>query len=198
MTLSLYLSFVAYACATTFLPGPNNVLLLSSAGQFGLKKCFRLLFGIWTGLVTVMLLAGTFCTVLQAVIPKIAPYFKYVGAAYILYLAWQTFKRKPGKGTAETDEKTLRFLNGFMLQFLNVKVIMLGLASFPGYFMPYASNPLIIVLFAVTMAACCGTGNLIWGIAGSLIFPIYSKYYKVINLIMALMLVYCAGKIILM
>ena len=39
MPLQLYLSFIAYACATTFLPGPNNVLLLAAAGQYGLKKC---------------------------------------------------------------------------------------------------------------------------------------------------------------
>ena len=196
MSLSVYLSFIAYACATTFLPGPNNVLLLSAAGQFGFKKCLPLLLGIWTGLVTVMLLAGSFCTVLEAFISTIAPVFKYVGAAYILYLAWQTFRRKPT--AAEDVELTpLKFRTGFLLQFLNVKVIMLGLAAFPGYFLPYGHSVFLVVLFAVTMTACCGTGNLIWAVAGSLIYPFYSRYYKWINAAMALLLVYCAVKIVL-
>lgn len=197
MPMSVYLSFVAYACATTFLPGPNNVLLLTAAGQFGFKKCLRLLLGIWTGLVTVMILAGTFCSALSELIPQIAPVFKYVGAAYILYLAWQTFRRKPADPGKGEQEKPLTYLNGFLLQFLNVKVIMLGLASYPGYFMPYGPSVWIVLLFAVTMTACCGTGNLIWATVGSLLFPIYRKYYKVINLLMALLLVYCALKIIL-
>ena len=196
MTLSVYLSFIAYACAATFLPGPNNVLLLSAAGQFGFKKCISLLLGIWTGLVTVMLMAGAFCTALKSFIPGIAPVFKYVGTAYILYLAWQTFRRKPAV-SAEAELKPLKFWNGFLLQFLNVKVIMLGLAAYPGYFLPYGNSIFLIVLFAVTMTVCCGTGNLIWALAGSLIFPFYSRYYKWINLVMALLLVYCAIKILL-
>ena len=196
MSLSVYLSFIAYACAATFLPGPNNVLLLSAAGQFGFKKCLPLLLGIWTGLVTVMLLAGTFCTVLESFIPAIAPVFKFVGAAYILYLAWQTFRRRPSS-TEDVELKPLKFRTGFLLQFLNVKVIMLGLAAFPGYFLPYGHSVFLVVLFAVTMTACCGTGNLIWAIAGSLIYPFYSRYYKWINAAMALLLVYCAVKIVL-
>ena len=196
MSLSVYLSFIAYACATTFLTGLNNVLLLSAAGQFGFKKCLPLLLGIWTGLVTVMLLAGTFCTVLESFIPAIAPVFKFVGAAYILYLAWQTFRRRPSS-TEDVELKPLKFRTGFLLQFLNVKVIMLGLAAFPGYFLPYGHSVFLVVLFAVTMTACCGTGNLIWAVAGSLIYPFYSRYYKWINAAMALLLVYCAVKIVL-
>ena len=206
MTLSVYLSFIAYACAATFLPGPNNVLLLSAAGQFGFKKCISLLLGIWTGLVTVMLMAGAFCTALKSFIPGIAPVFNGLLSltfsdgclieAYILYLAWQTFRRKPAV-SAEAELKPLKFWNGFLLQFLNVKVIMLGLAAYPGYFLPYGNSIFLIVLFAVTMTVCCGTGNLIWALAGSLIFPFYSRYYKWINLVMALLLVYCAIKILL-
>ena len=143
-----------------------------------------------------MLLAGTFCTVLESFIPAIAPVFKFVGAAYILYLAWQTFRRRPSS-TEDVELKPLKFRTGFLLQFLNVKVIMLGLAAFPGYFLPYGHSVFLVVLFAVTMTACCGTGNLIWAVAGSLIYPFYSRYYKWINAAMALLLVYCAVKIVL-
>ena len=197
MTLSLYLSFIAYACAVTFLPGPNNVLLLSSAAQFGIRKCIPLLLGIWSGLVLVMLLAGSFCNLLGVLIPQIAPVFKYVGAAYILYLAWQTLRRKPVDPEKSSREaEPLKFINGFLLQFLNVKVIMLGLASYPGYFLSAGGGPVLIVLFAVSMTVCCGLGNLIWGILGTLIYPAYNRYYKVVNAFMALLLVYCAAKII--
>lgn len=196
MSLDLYFSFVAYACATTFLPGPNNVLLLTATGKYGFKRCLPLMYGIWTGLVTVMLIAGTFCGVLGNFIPQIAPVFKYVGAGYICYLAWLTFKRKPVDTEHANADQPLTFVNGFLLQFLNVKVIMLGLAAFPGYFLPLNPGPALIVLFAVTMTVCCGTGNLIWAVLGSLICPVYNRFYKVINTIMALLLLYCAAKIL--
>ncbi len=195
MSLSIYLSFIMYVCAVTFMPGPNNVLLLSAAGQNGLKKCLPLLFGIWTGLITVMMIAGAFCTLLSRYVPAAAPYLKYVGAAYILYLAFLTLKRKPSSRETGKD-LTLTFRNGFLLQFLNVKVIMLGLAAFPGYFMPYGSGFFNILLFAVTMTACCGAGNLIWALFGSILNPFYDRHFRIINVVMSLLLIYCAYRIV--
>jgi len=196
MELSAYLAFVAYACATTFAPGPNNVLLLTAAGQYGFRRCLPLMCGIWTGLLTVMTLAGGFCTGLSKLIPQIAPVFKFVGAAYILYLAWKTWRRVPASLTDDKVEKPLTFHNGFLLQFLNVKVIMLGLAAFPGYFLPAGGGLAIVLLFAVTMTLCCGTGNLIWATIGSMLYPVYARQYKIINIIMALLLIWCAWRIV--
>ena len=196
--MSLYVSFITYACATTFLPGPNNILMMTQASRYGVKKLRPLLLGIWCGLVSVMMLAGLFCSALGTFVPKIAGYFKFVGAAYILYLAWKTLRRGGISQTGESDGKDvpLKFWNGFLLQFLNVKVIMLGLASYPGYFLPMGNSVGIVVLFAVTMTVCCGTGNLIWTFLGSVLKPVYNRYYRVVNTLMALLLVWCAWKIV--
>lgn len=196
MPISVYISFISYACAVTFMPGPNNILLLSAAGQSGFKKCLSLLLGIWTGLIAVMMIAGSFCTFLDKLIPSAAPCLKYIGAAYILYLAWLTLTRKPVSGDL-SGTTPLSFRYGFFLQFLNVKVIMLGLAAFPGYFLPYGNSFFIILLFAVTMTVCCGTGNLLWALFGSILNPFYERHYRIINIVMAILLVYCAVRIVL-
>ena len=196
MRTDLYLSFIAYACATTFMPGPNNILLLTQASRYGLRRVRPLLVGIWSGLLVVMLLAGLFLNALGSFVPKIVPYVKYVGAAYILYLAWKTFRRGGVGSGSDSKDVPLTFTNGFLLQFLNVKVIMLGLASYPGYFLPMGTSFPIVLLFAVTMTACCGTGNLIWTVLGGFLTPVYNRFYKIINAVMALMLVWCAVKII--
>ena len=46
------------------------------------------------------------------------------------------------------------------------------------------------------MTACCGTGNLIWVVLGSLLFRFYNRHYRVINAFMALLLVWCAVKMV--
>ena len=74
---------------------------------------------------------------------------------------------------------------------------MLGLAAFPGYFLPYGSSIPAILLFAVTMTACCGAGNLIWAFFGSILNPFYGRHYRVINILMALLLLYCAIRMVL-
>ena len=45
-------------------------------------------------------------------------------------------------------------------------------------------------------AGCAATGNLIWATMGTMLFPLYKKYNTVINVVMALLLVWCAWKII--
>lgn len=191
---TVFLELALSACATTFTPGPNNILLLSSTSTFGFRKCRPLIFGIWTGLLTIMLICGFGCAVLGTLVPQIVPYAKYIGAAYMLYLAYKTFTRKTGDGKTEVS-KPLTYVNGFLLQFLNIKIMMLGVTFYSGYIMPHGFNVAYIVAFAAIMAACAGTGNIIWATLGSLLFPLYKKYAKIINAIMALLLVWCAWKI---
>ena len=193
---AVYLDLAAYACATTFSPGPNNILLLSSTSRFGFRRCLPLIFGIWGGLVTIMLLCGFCCAWLGELVPQIVPIAKYVGAAYILYLAYRTFMRSPGSSDTDKASKPLTCVNGFLLQFLNVKILMLGIAAYSGYILPHGFSVPAVLCFSLIMAACAGTGNLIWATLGRLILPLYNRYYKVVNVVMALLLLWCAWKIV--
>ena len=215
MQLSVFFALVAYACATTFSPGPNNVLLLSSTGQYGFRKCLPLMRGIWTGLITVMLICGFGCKLLGDLIPSIERYARFVGAAYIVWLGYKTLTRRSvqnpestveetsdtsdqesAEQTSGNEQKPLNFVNGFLLQFLNVKILMLGIAAYCSFVLPNGTSLPATLIFAVTMAACAATGNLIWATVGSLLFPVYNKHYRLFNGIMALLLFWCVYKIL--
>ena len=83
--------------------------------------------------------------------------------------------------------KPLSCVNGFLLQFLNVHILMLGIAAYSGYILPHGvSGAGRAVLRPVIMAACAATGNLIWATLGALlILPLYNRYYKAVNVVMA-------------
>ena len=87
MTFDVLSSLAVYALVTGWSPGPNNVLLLSTTGQFGLKRSMKLITGIWTGFLTIMLLCAVFSVGLGKLLPGVVPYLKYIGEADILYLA---------------------------------------------------------------------------------------------------------------
>ena len=195
MGASVFMELAVSACATTFTPGPNNILLLSSTSTFGFRKCRPLLLGIWAGLLTVMLICGFGCAALGELVPQIVPVAKYVGAVYVLYLAYKTFTRKTGSGAADAS-RPLTCGNGFLLQFLNIKILMLGIAAYSGYILPHGYAVPAVLCFSVIMAACAATGNLIWATLGALLYPLYSRYYKFVNAVMALLLLWCAWKII--
>ena len=69
MPAAVFMDLAVSACATTFTPGPNNILLLSSTSTFGFKKCRPLMMGIWEGLLAIMLLCGLGCAVLGELVP---------------------------------------------------------------------------------------------------------------------------------
>lgn len=193
MPFSVFIEMTLSAILTVWSPGPNNILLLSTASKYGIKKIFRLMTGIWTGSLTLMCLSGIFCTTLGKFIPGIQPVMKYFGAAYILYLAWQTARRLPP--SAGVPEKEPSYVMGLFLQLINVKIIIYGLTMFSAYIVPYESRPPFLLLFAVYLMILGALGNLIWAFAGNLLKRFYDNHYRLMNAVMTLLLVWCSLRI---
>lgn len=194
MTGNMLITLLVFAATTTFSPGPNNILMLTLAGQYGWKKCLKIMAGIWTGSFTLMLCCGLFSSVLSELMPEVAPYFKYVGAVYILWLAWKTAVRKPAAVETE-QQKEPAFMTGFFLQIANVKIILYGLTAFTTYITPYVQGIPMTVLFAFVLMAVAAAGNVLWAAMGNVCQRFYIRYYRIFNLAMALLLVWCAAKI---
>ena len=194
MPLSVLIEMTISAILTVWSPGPNNILLLSTASKYGVSGNLRFMTGIWSGSLTLMCLSGIFCSTLGTVIPGIQPVMKYLGAAYILYLAWQTLKRRPP--SSQTQEKKPTWLMGFFLQLVNVKIIIYGLTMFSAYIIPYESRSYMLFFFAVYLMVLGALGNLIWAFAGNVLKRFYTSCYKLMNAVMALLLVWCSLRII--
>jgi cysteine/O-acetylserine efflux protein len=194
MPLSVLIEMTISAILTVWSPGPNNILLLSTASKYGVSGNLHFMTGIWSGSLTLMCLSGLFCSTLGTVIPGIQPVMKYLGAAYILYLAWQTWKRCPPSD--QVQEKKPTWLMGFFLQLVNVKIIIYGLTMFSAYILPYESRSYMLFFFAVYLMVLGALGNLIWAFAGNVLKRFYTSCYKLMNAVMALLLVWCSLRII--
>lgn len=193
MPLSVFIEMTLSAILTVWSPGPNNILLLSTASKYGISGNIRFMTGIWSGSLTLMCLSGLFCSTLGKIIPGIQPVMKYLGAAYVLYLSWQTWRRIPPSDNVQDKKPT--WLMGFFLQLINVKIIIYGLTMFSAYILPYEARVPILFCFAVYLMFLGALGNLIWAFAGNVLKRFYSSHYKLMNGIMALLLVWCSLRI---
>ncbi|MFE4711974.1 MULTISPECIES: LysE family transporter [unclassified Paenibacillus] len=196
MNITLWISFFAYAITTALSPGPNNILALNEVSTYGLKKSKPLLLGIYTGFLAVMILCGFFSVILGRYLPGILIYLKYVGSMYILYLAFRTITSKPAKNE-DQESGSSSFLRGFILQFVNVKIILWGLTVFIAYILPYYSSYPAIAGFILLSAAIGNGATHVWVIAGVLLHNVINNYWRVVNVIMALLLVYSAINLLL-
>ena len=87
-----WVSFLTYATITAATPGPNNIMSMSNGSRKGFRRALPFNLGIWAGFSAVTLLCTVFCSLLSLLIPKIQLPMRILGAAYLLYLAWATFR----------------------------------------------------------------------------------------------------------
>ena len=185
-----WFSFLTYAVVTAITPGPNNIMSMSNGSRKGFKGALPFNFGIGVGFSIVMLLCTAFCSMLSTLIPKIKMPMLIIGAAYMLYLAWETFR---SNDSIEENHSRDGFLSGLLLQFINPKIYIYCIMSMEAYILPYYHGQIIpLIGFALLLAFIGFAFTLCWSAFGSVFKWLFSGHAKVVNTIMALLLVYCA------
>lgn len=183
-------SFLTYVVATVSTPGPNTISSMSNASRLGLRRALPYNFGIWLGFSVVSSACAVFCSTLSAFLPKLRFPMLIVGALYMLRLAWKTW-RSDGS-IAERDARG-GFLAGLTLQFVNPKIYLYCIMSMEAYILPYCQGQWgRLLLFALLLAFIGFLFTLLWAVFGSVFRLLFSRYARITNTVMALLLVYCA------
>ena len=181
-------NFFIYSVINAFTPGPGNILALNTVTNYGYKKGRPLYWGIFAGYYVVQVICAVFVFGVSTFLPDLLGIMKYIGAAYILWLAVHIALSKPTTGTVE---KSASFLKGFLLQFVNVKIYLFGITALTGYVTEYSASLWVLLLFEIIIATIGTIATLTWIGMGVLIQRAYQKYYRVINIILALILSEC-------
>lgn len=185
-----WISFLTYAVITAATPGPNNIMSMSNGVRKGFRGALPFNLGILTGFTMVMILCTLFCSLLSTLIPKIKTPMLILGAAYMLYLAWEIFR---SSGLIEEDHSKSGFLSGLLLQFINPKIYIYCIMSMEAYILPlYSGQPLTLLLFDLLLSLIGFVFTIAWTVFGSVFQTLFSRHARVVNTILALLLVYCA------
>lgn len=189
MTSTVFSAFLVFTFITAFTPGPNNILALSSGIRYGFRQSAPTVAGICLGLSCVMLICGMAVFSLSSLSENFINAMKYIGCLYMLWLAWTI---ATAKGTAGTTETVSGFFSGFILQFLNIKIIVFGLAAFSGFILPYDDSYGGVALFVLVSSLIASAGVLSWALAGAALQRFFGHQARAVNVVMGLMLVGCA------
>ncbi len=188
--------FLSYVFVTTFTPGPNNIMAMSIAGRYGWKKTVRFTLGVLGGFSVVLLLCAYANLLLFRVIPRIQLAMNIVGAVYMGYLAYKTVTsdahNHDDQTTGAQNNKQNSFWGGFALQFVNAKGILYGITIMANFIIPYFKSGISLVLFSVGLALVSLVATNSWAFFGSLFQRFLAKYERIFNVVMALLLMYCA------
>lgn len=181
-------NFFIYAIINAITPGPGNILALNTVSNYGWKKGKPLFFGIFVGYYVVQILCAVLVFGVSAFLPNVLSVMKYIGAAYILWLAIHIVISKPA---IDSSEKSASFLKGFLLQFVNVKIYLFGITALTGYITDYSTSLMTLLFFELIIATIGTIATSTWIGLGVLLRKAYQKYYRPINIVLALTLIKC-------
>ncbi len=182
--------FFIYCFITAYTPGANNLLSMSNAARLGFKKSFKFNLGITAGFFIVMSVCTLFSSVLYSALPKIKFFMQILGAAYMLYLAWKIWKSH--SDLEIENEKTASFFTGMVLQFMNPKIYIYAITTMSLYILPVYHSAISLIGFTFVLTVIGASGSFVWALFGSIFCKFFARHTKAVNLIMAVLLVYCA------
>ena len=191
MSIDLF-PVISFVLITTFTPGPANISSASMGVLHGYKGTLKFLFGLVSGFFIIMSLSGLISATLLRFFPALELALRYIGAAYILYLAFSILK---ASYTFEAgDVKPMGYIHGLVLQVSNPKMLVYAFTLFSTFLASIAGNLslLLLVVPLLALTAFCATST--WALFGTVIKTyLHSPRAKMtVNIILSLFLVYAA------
>ncbi|MBW0003466.1 MAG: LysE family translocator [Hyphomicrobiales bacterium] len=200
MSPAILSAAATFGFVTSITPGPNNMMLLASGLNFGVRRTLPHMFGISTGYVVLMLAAGFGMGELLRDLPGAFVALKIIGGLYMLWLAWQIARAAPPSeevaegetpsAASSSKNRPMSFLGAVAFQWVNPKAWVIVVTAVATYVAP---NNLVRDLVIVT--GVCGLINVpsvgVWALFGAslrrlLRDPIWRRRF---NVTMALLLV---------
>ncbi len=150
MTPDLLLAFVLFAFATAGTPGPNNMMLLASGANFGFRRTILHILGISVGLGVMVVAMGWGLSGVFKTFPILHEILKWVGAAYMLWLAWK-IATATGINDKSATGQPMTFLEAAAFQWLNPKAWAMALGAATTYTPEGSGRETVLILAGAFM-----------------------------------------------
>lgn len=193
MTISLLGTMLGYMAVSSYTPGPGNILAMNTTTRYGWEKGRQLVFGICCGYLCVQFLCTLALYGLNHILTPALSILKYIGAIYMIWLSIHIIRSRP---QADRYKQLPTFREGFLLQLVNVKIYFYIMTLLTVYLIPNIKSLTILFAAGVGVVLFGSIACLAWAMIGLQLQGAYAKYYKIINLVLGLFLLYCAWNII--
>ncbi|WP_029348976.1 LysE family translocator [Bosea sp. 117] len=192
MTHSL-VSLVLFAIAGAFTPGPNNLISTASGAAFGFRRTLPQIWGVALGFPLMIVAIGFGLGGLFATFPQLHLILKFVGSAYLLYLAWKIATASDPEASAIARPLTL--LEAALFQWVNPKAWTLALGVVPAFTTIGGNLFAEVMLIALVMGATTFPALSLWAGFGVAMARLLSRprQRRIVNLVMAALVAASVG-----
>lgn len=132
MTYDLFTALAAFAFVTVITPGPNNLMLMASGANFGLRRSVPHMLGIILGFPVMILLVGLGVMRAFEAWPLLRDVLLVASVGYMGWLAWKIANAAP-PAEAPANARPLTFLQSAGFQWVNPKAWTMALGAITLY-----------------------------------------------------------------
>jgi len=181
-------ALILFAFVAGVTPGPNNLMLMASGVNFGLRRTLPHLAGVCLGFPAMVALVGFGLDAIFRTFPGFLTALRYVSVAYMLWLTYKIATAGPVHEEG-AGKRPLGFFGAAAFQWVNPKGWVMAVSALTSYTVmaDYAHSAGIVVLVFLLIAL---PASGVWMLAGNAMRPLLSnpKRVRPFNLTMAALL----------
>lgn len=187
--MNSYGALCLFCFSTSITPGPNNLMLMMSGLNYGVRRSVPHYLGVCGGFAFMLLIIGIGLGSAVATYPRLQHSIKIIGAGYMLYLAWKTIFSSSHLDL-KVAKRPVSFMAAVLFQWANPKAWIMAIgvfATFATVDKQWVATVLIITLiFSLLLLPCLA----IWLYGGSILKRMLKteRQLRQFNLIMGLLL----------
>jgi len=129
--MELLPAIIFFAISMSVTPGPNNIMVMTSGLNYGIRKSMPLFFGICIGFPIMIIFVGLGLNVIFDIYPLLFEIIKILGIFYLLYLAYIIAMSTPI--IINKDSKPLSFFQAALFQWINPKAWITATGAIAAY-----------------------------------------------------------------
>ena len=184
------LALFLFVISATITPGPNNIMIMTSSVNFGVKRSLPHLLGICLGFPLMVVVVGMGFSVVFERYPLFHQTIKVLGILYLLYLAWK-IAAAPVNQMTEGKSKPMTFMQAAIFQWVNPKAWVMATGAIAAYTSLNADMTWQVLYIALNFLVVAFPSVGIWLLFGLVLkrFLQDPRHQRLFNISMALLLV---------
>ncbi|NRF64245.1 LysE family translocator [Vibrio coralliilyticus] len=177
MSAQLMTAFMLFAVSISMTPGAGNIALIGLSSRYGVGATLPFIVGNAVGVIAILAGASLGVAGLLNLYPTLYLVLKWLGAAYLLYMAWGIAHMELD---SDTSVKKSGLLSGVLVQILNPKSWVASVTVFSQFVSP-SSNYIAQVVFIIGVMVITGViGMLVWAYFGSMMTRLINSPEKMV------------------
>jgi threonine/homoserine/homoserine lactone efflux protein len=133
MTYDLVLALSLFALVSSITPGPNNLMLMASGANFGLRRTIPHMLGVGIGFTLMIVLVGIGLVQIFDLYPISHQILKVVSVIYLFWLARKIANAAPPEGDVANESTPITFIQAALFQWVNPKAWTMALTAITAY-----------------------------------------------------------------